>query len=389
MESFRVAFVADRCEPYYRGGYERHVWELARRLAKRHEVTVFTSLPSLNEEREGVQFIRAAPYLRHVREQGGHGLGQATFFSLALLPRLPKGATYDFIDVLGIPYVQIPFVRYRQVLEAWHWGITIWEAWYNYSYLDGWGERPARATFRALLRLSLTGNHVVIAGSNCTRRALVQHYEVPESRIAVIPPGVDTQAIASIAPASCDSDAIYIGRLENYKRVGDLIDATGLLKEQGLKIKVSIVGEGPDRSYLGARASKLGVDGQIQFHGWLPERDKYALLKASRIFVLPSEREGFSIATLEAMSCGVCPLVARPSLDEAFGVGDLVREGESGLVFPVGMPDKLAAGLSTLIFDEARRRELARSALGLSQGYDLDVIANQYELKVLSRRLDR
>lgn len=387
METLRLAFVVDRCEPYYHGGYERHVWELARRLAKRHDVTVFTSLPVIAEERQSVNFIRVAPHLPYVRKHGGHSPGQATLFSLALLPRLPNGRTYDFIDLLGIPYVHVPAARFRQLLGRWQWGVTIWEAWYEYSYLQGWGERPARAAFRALLRLSVAGTHVVIAGSDCTRRALVRNYHVADSRIEVIPPGVDLEVIASVTPARHETDAIYVGRLDKYKRVRDLIDAAALLREQGQEIKVSIVGDGPDRTNLIEHARRLGVEQQIAFCGWVAEQEKYALLKASKVFVLPSEREGFSIATLEAMCCGVCPLVAQPALDELFGVSELVLPGESGLVYPVGVRDQLATGLSTLLDDDGRRRKLAQRARELSESYDLNTIARRYESMVLSRTL--
>ena len=103
METLRLAFVLDRCEPYYHGGYERHVWELARRLATRHEVTVFTSLPVMAEELDGVQFIRAAPHLPYVRKYGGHSPGQSMLFSLALFQRLKNAQSTTLSMFLESP----------------------------------------------------------------------------------------------------------------------------------------------------------------------------------------------------------------------------------------------------------------------------------------------
>lgn len=371
MESLALAFVADRCEPFYHGGYERHTWEVARRLAKRHQVWIFTSLSKKSAEVEGVRFVRIAPPLPYVRHRGGHSLGQAMLFASGSFPMLPRKGRFDFVDVLGIPYGQMPFVRLRQVFADWKWGVTVWEAWYNYAYLSGFLAGTSRVAFRTLLHLALVGDHKVIVGSHHTKKALETRYMVRGDRIAVVPPGIDLAAIDRTPAAPLKSDIIYVGRLDHYKRVCDLLDAAALLKRGGLDVTISLIGDGPERASLEKQASNLGIREQVVFHGFATEEAKHALLKASKCFVLTSEREGFSIATLEAMACGLCPVVARPSDDEGFGVADLAKEEETALTFRTRSPEDLAQTLKRVLEERSLRERLARNAATLAGQYDI------------------
>jgi glycosyltransferase involved in cell wall biosynthesis len=67
-----------------------------------------------------------------------------------------------------------------------------------------------------------------------------------------------------------------------------------------------VIGDGPERAALRAQARALGVDHAVDFrHNVAEQEDVYALMKAAKVFVFPSEREGFGISVLEALACGL------------------------------------------------------------------------------------
>ncbi len=108
----------------------------------------------------------------------------------------------------------------------------------------------------------------------------------------------------------------------------------------------------------------------VTFHGEVSEEEKRALLAKSDGFVLSSPREGFSIATLEAMAQGCAALVvsdpARPN-----GALDFVRPELEGLVVAPGV-ESMRAGLRRLIENGAERERFRRTAWETSQSYRIE-----------------
>lgn len=386
MESLRLAFVADRCEPYYSGGYEHHMWELARRLARHHEVCIFSSMPRHGSSIQGVQFRKSSPYLSYTGFRGGHSPLQASIYALTSSIWIPDLKRFDFVDVLGIPYIHLPILRLRGLLAGRPWGITVWEAWTDYSFWPGPLSPVSRFAFRALLRLGLQGRHRVIAGSRTVAQALQSSYRVASERIRVISPGIDSGLVESARPSAQQTDVVFLGRLDPFKRVSDLIYAVRLLKERGRKVSLAIIGEGVEKPRLAGLASSLGVVPEVQLLGWLPKVEVYSRLKSSSLFVLPSDREGFSIATLEAMACGVAPIVAKPQDAGAFGVADLVIDGRTGRLYPARDVNALAGLINRLLEDFKTRTALATRARAHARSFDWEIQRGKYEQLVLEGR---
>ena len=377
METLKIAFVADRVAPFYPGGYERHLATLAEAIAAQHSVTVFSAVPGRPATSSGVRYVQVSPAWSYTRARGGHSLRQASVYAASVAVRLPRMVSYDFVDVLGIPYVQMAPVQVRARWEGWRWGVTIWEAWHEYAYLDGAFARPSIAAFRAAMRTATWGEHPVLVGSTRTARALQALYHVDPRRIQWSPPGVRFPRTEA-GPGSEGPDVVFIGRLEPYKRVDDLLRALGRLRATGRSVRAEVVGVGSARAELGQVAQREGVADRVSFRGYLGETEKEALLRAAKLFVMPSEREGFSIATLEAIAAGACPLVARPAQDEQFGAGDLIAGSEEELSFPVGDSAVLASRIELLLSDGARRTALAGAVRARARRYDLDRVVGEY-----------
>jgi glycosyltransferase involved in cell wall biosynthesis len=94
-----------------------------------------------------------------------------------------------------------------------------------------------------------------------------------------------------------------------------LLETVALLHAEGIQVTCRVVGDGPERRSLHHHAEALGIDHAIDFRDDVGEqKDVYALMKAAKVFVFPSAREGFGIAVLEALACGL-PVVTTSAPD--------------------------------------------------------------------------
>jgi glycosyltransferase involved in cell wall biosynthesis len=145
--------------------------------------------------------------------------------------------------------------------------------------------------------------------------------------------------------------ALGVGRLIYYKGFEHAIAA--LREVEG---RLLIIGVGPLRSALEARAREIGVADRVHFLGRIPDEEITAYYLASDAFVLPSiaRSEAFGIVQLEAMACR--RPVINTSLDS--GVAFVSRHGETGLTVPPGDAAALAAALRTLFADPALARKM-------------------------------
>ncbi len=161
---------------------------------------------------------------------------------------------------------------------------------------------------------------------------------IPHRRadIVVRPYGVhvESELQRSYSPSSAPIQLIYAGRLVEYqKRVSDLIALAEILGQRQVNFLLRIVGEGPERDYLGhmVRALSPSVQERIRFEGHVPYAQMPDMWRTADMCVLTSECEGTSIAMLEAMANGCVPIVTRVS-----GTGAAITPGHNGYLVSVG-----------------------------------------------------
>jgi glycosyltransferase involved in cell wall biosynthesis len=177
-------------------------------------------------------------------------------------------------------------------------------------------------------------------------------------RLTLIPNGVDldevgaSAAVAPVVQAARDAGEFvvgYIGQLIERKRVDTLVDAFASLRVDARRL--FIVGDGDQRARLEARAAERGVGDRVHFTGF--RDDRLELLRGFDALVLPSTLEGIPRCLMEAMAAGI-PVVAT----DIPGTRDLVVDGQSGLLFPIGDTGRLAAALETVHGDAGLRSRL-------------------------------
>jgi glycosyltransferase involved in cell wall biosynthesis len=213
----------------------------------------------------------------------------------------------------------------------------------------------------------------IIAVSEHTKADLVLH-GVSADRVTVVPNAIYFHEIQLLPTGGPASDVIFAGRLIKEKNVDLLISAIHLLSHDVPQIKCFIVGDGPERKRLENLRRELQLDANVEFLGFLQDHSAlYSLMKASKVFVLPSEREGFGMVVLEANACGLPVVVTRARHSAAT---DITRHGESGFICD---PDatSIAEAVNKLLADDALRTGMQQSAEAWAGRFDWRVVAGK------------
>ena len=143
-----------------------------------------------------------------------------------------------------------------------------------------------------------------------------------EEELIFVSNGMDLQRAESVPPQQKFFDAAWTGRIHKQKGVDDLVEAVAFLAGRIKDFRAIIIGN--VKHVLEPRFAALGVARNVEFSGYVSEEEKFRLLKASRVFLMPSRYESWGIVIAEALACGV-PVVAYEL--EAYRpiFGDLVR----------------------------------------------------------------
>ena len=121
-----------------------------------------------------------------------------------------------------------------------------------------------------------------------------------------MPNGIDLDLIHQVGAAAELTDLVVVGRLIQHKRVDMLLDALASLRASGVHLSCRIIGDGPARAALKEQARNLGIADAVEFRDDIAnQKELYSLVKAAKVFVSLSAREGFGLAVLEAIACGI------------------------------------------------------------------------------------
>jgi len=340
-----MAKVLHVVESMQAGGAERVVAE----YAKWHDRSRY--------EPEVCCVLSAGPFSDSVAASGVpiHVLGRRSRFDLraiARLARIIRRGRFDVVHnhnftalVVGLPAAILG--RARAVVRTEH----------NVAHTRG----PAR---HYLSRAAALREDAQIGVSAAVKRAHTECGRIPRGRFVTVLNGIDEERLVPGADRASvrrelglSDDAIVclnIGSLTEQKNRRTLLDATARLSDVGA-LRVLVVGSGPEKETLEARAGELGLSRRVLFLG--QRLDVPDLLAASDIFVLSSDWEGLPITILEAMASGV-PCVATA----VGGVPEALTDGVTGVTVEPGDPGALADGIRGLARDPELRARMAAAA---------------------------
>jgi glycosyltransferase involved in cell wall biosynthesis len=256
-------------------------------------------------------------------------------------------------------------------------GVAVGKAWripvviHRHSAPGFSGGRARQGIERTLMRWAYSGASAVIAVSDATSRAIVD-LGVPPARVKTIKNGISVRKFLPSSPHArtlvrrelgLGEDSVVISlvaRLCEIKGQSLLMKAARELPCEGLKLRFLFVGKDQEQgglyeAYLKRLACEYGLSNCVVFAG---HRDDIAdVLAASDIAVLPSNADWCPISILEAMAA------RKPVIGTATtGACEILEDGISGLIVPIGDPNALAQALLRLVKDSNLRASLAANA---------------------------
>lgn len=193
--------------------------------------------------------------------------------------------------------------------------------------------RANRVYLSALTRMSTRSATRVIAGSESTRRDVMELCGVPPERVVTVPYGVSEAFTPAPAAEAAefrrrkglpDQFILFVGTLEPRKNIGRLLEAYAVLRtREGARATPKLIiagGKGWFYESLFSRVADLGLTGAVLFPGYVPGDELAWWYRSASMFVFPSLFEGFGLPVLEALACGTPTITSNvSSLPEVAG----------------------------------------------------------------------
>ncbi len=239
------------------------------------------------------------------------------------------------------------------------------------------GQDPS---FQAITKFSIERSDGLTSVSRFLQEETLTAFGCTACRIEVIPNFVDPDVYdrtkhTSVLDAQIDSDTRVLMHVSNFrpvKRIRDVVRIFAKVAAQRAAVLV-MVGDGPDRVDAEQEARDLGVDQRVFFLGKLEA--VAPLLAGADLFLLPSDRESFGLSALEALASGVPVIGANVG-----GLPEVVRDGETGFLCPVGDVDGMAHAAGMVLDDRTRWETMSRNAIADARArFSLNEIVAQYE----------
>ena len=209
-----------------------------------------------------------------------------------------------------------------------------------------------RTSLNAVDRVILVGEPLRNFFGGITKRD--EHFRVVPNGFLL--PSAEQCAAADVRPWSTETlEMVSVSNLHEGNGIDITLDALAILNKQGFHgWRYRVIGDGDQSAELKAKTRDLGLTGRVQFLGAKSHSEVYKLLATANVFVLPSYREAFGIAYLEAMALGLLAIGVQGQGPEAF-----IRNGESGLLVPPRDAHALASCLQFAMKQTDQCRTLA------------------------------
>lgn len=216
-------------------------------------------------------------------------------------------------------------------------------------------------------RLFRLADVVIVPSSGGVK--LMRSLDIPDGHIALTPYVVDNErwehaaaltdraAVRARWGISADSPVVvFSAKLQEWKRPLDLLRAFARANVNGSYLL--FVGDGPLHGAIANEAMALGMNDRVKMLGFVNQSALPEVYRAADVLVLPSQYEPFGVVVNEAMLCGCVPVVT----DRVGARFDLIEDGQTGFVYPMGDVEKLAGVLRSLLSDPERRARISAAA---------------------------
>ncbi|WP_341735702.1 glycosyltransferase family 4 protein [Microcoleus sp. CAWBG640] len=215
----------------------------------------------------------------------------------------------------------------------------------------------------------------ILAGSTYTLNMLKDLFAIPDERIDLFyENGISDEFLNSTTIKNKDASVInllFVGRLVPYKCADIVIEAMGRLDPViKNKIRLTIVGDGPERNNLENRVQELKLGEIVSFAGWVNQQETLDYYKKADIFCFPSIREFGGAVVMEAMACGLPCIVANNG-----GIGEYVNEETGFKIEPNSreyLTEELTSKIQLLVEDDRLRESMSAKAMEKAKEFAWD-----------------
>ncbi|MDT8435655.1 MAG: N-acetyl-alpha-D-glucosaminyl L-malate synthase BshA [Gemmatimonadota bacterium] len=239
------------------------------------------------------------------------------------------------------------------------------------------GQDPS---FWSITKFSLEMSDGLTAVSDYLREETYRAFRCRSVPIEVIPNFIDPGIFdrdrydcrrASLAPGG-EKIVMHISNFRKVKRIGDVVRIFAALRGR-VPARLVMVGDGPERALADEEVARLGLEDHVLFLGKIESVAE--LLACADLFLLPSQQESFGLVALEAMASGV-PVVG----SDGSGLTEVVEDGETGFLRPVGAVDDMAEAAVRILGDPRMHARMAAAGRERAAArFHVDRVVPQYE----------
>ncbi|MEM6360829.1 MAG: N-acetyl-alpha-D-glucosaminyl L-malate synthase BshA [Bacteroidota bacterium] len=297
-------------------------------------------------------------------------------YELALASKMVDVAKYEKLDLLhvhyAIPHASAAYMA-KQILKTEGIEIPVVTTLHGTDItLVG-----KDASYEPVVTFSINASDGITAVSEDLKKDTYEHFNILKD-IRVIPNFIDLsrfkkQKKEHFKTAICPDGEKLLVHTSNFrkvKRVGDVVKTFYNLRKE-IPAKLLLVGDGPERNHIEALCRELGTCEDVRFLGKLEAVEE--VLSVADLFLMPSEKESFGLAALEAMACEV-PVIS----SKAGGLPELIINGECGYLCKVG--DIKEMTLKALhILKAENLPKFKAAALARAKEFEVSAIMPMYE----------
>lgn len=340
LETMKILQTPARFYPFT-GGVENYVYYMSMELVKLgHEIKVICANepPSIKEDKiQGVD-VKRLYYLAKIANTN-------------ITPSFPVSVSKEDYDVMHT-HLPTPWSADWSGIISRFKGKPYVITYHNDIIGSGVADHIARFyNATALKTLLNSADCIIITQPNYIKYSpYLGNYE---DRIEVIPNGVDVDKFKPLNIKRNKNTLFFLSVLDEfhkYKGLDYLLEALKIVKKDIPDIKLIVGGKGTLLEHYKEIVDESGLDGNVEFHGFIPDEKIVEYYTSSSIFVLPSIsslQEGFGIVVLEAMACQT-PVIST----EIVGVAADVKKSKSGIIVPPKDIDELADAIIKILDDE-------------------------------------
>lgn len=360
------------CYPTY-GGSGIVATELGMDLAGRgHEVHfISTSLPAR------LDITKSNIFFHKVNVETYPLFDQYQPYSLALSTTIVNIAQSNGLDLLHVHYA-IPhaYAAYfaKQMLKEKGVDLPIITTLHG-TDITLVGNHPV---YKPAVEFSINHSDKVTSVSESLKKETYEFFSI-QKEIEVIPNFIDNKQFIKDENCGCRSQMapeeekiiVHVSNLRKVKRLEDVIQVFYRIQKE-VPSKLIIVGEGPEWENANMLIEELGIAHKVKNLGKV--NDLQNVLCSSDLFLLPSEKESFGLAALEAMAAGV-PVIS----SNAGGIPEVNIDGQTGFVLPIGDVNGMAEKGIEILSDNFKLNEFKRNAKQQALKFDEKNIIPMYE----------